>query len=343
MGVKITDLIEPKALEFQDLHNKTIAVDAFNVLYQFITTIRQPDGSPLTDDNGKVTSHLVGLFYRLTNLLKRDIRMVFVFDGESHSLKHEEQKRRNEAKAEAKEKYEKAVEEEDIEGMKKYASRTSRLTSEMIEESKNLLSAMGIPWIQAPGEGEAQCARIVSNGDAFAVMSQDADALLFGSPRIVKNLSISQRRKQGGRLSYDKVRPELIVRDEILERLHLTQEKLIILGILVGTDFNPGGIKGIGPKKALKIVQEKEGDWEDMFSELGWYDLFEHSWKEVYDIFKESDVKDDYDIAFKEFEPDKVMKILVDDHGFSRERISSVCDELVKTTDNSQKGLGDFM
>ncbi|MFW5852651.1 MAG: FEN1 family endonuclease, partial [Nanoarchaeota archaeon] len=209
MGVKITELVSGRPVEFSELNNKILAVDAFNMLYQFITTIRQPDGSPLTDSDGNVTSHLVGLFYRTTNLLKQNMHLVFVFDGESHALKKDERERRAKLKSEASVKYEKAKKEEDIDAMKKYASRTAKLSQAMIEESKEFLTALGIPIIQAPGEGEAQAAHMVSKGDAFAVVSQDADSLLFGAKRIVRNLSISQRRKKTGKIGHNKVLPEI--------------------------------------------------------------------------------------------------------------------------------------
>ena len=340
MGVKITELVEPKIIEFSDLNNKILVVDAFNMLYQFITTIRQPDGSPLTDDSGNITSHLAGLFYRITNLMKMEMKLVFVFDGESHVLKFKEQERRSKLKSEASEKYKEAVEAEDIDAMKKYASRTARLTREMIEESKELLSALGIPIVQAPGEGEAQAAHMVKKGDAYAIVSQDADALLFGAPRIIKNLSISKKRKKTGKLGYDKVLPELIKNNEVLEKLGIDDEQLIILGILVGTDFNIGGIKGIGPKKALKLVKESDRNWNNLFEIVEWD--FSYSWENVYDIFKNPNITNDYQLIWNEINEEKIFDIMVKQHNFSEERVRNTIAELIKNKTKEQKGLSDF-
>ena len=340
MGVKITELMHPKTIEFSDLYNKVLVVDAFNMLYQFITTIRQPDGSPLTDNSGNITSHLAGLFYRITNLMKMGMKLAFVFDGKSHVLKFKEQERRAKIKSEAKKKYDEAVESEDIDQMKKYASRTAKLTTEMIQESKELLDALGIPVVQAPGEGEAQAAHMVKKGDAFAVVSQDADSLLFGAERIVKNLSISKKRKKTGKLGYDKVLPELIKYKEVLETLNLDNEQLIILGILVGTDFNIGGIKGIGPKKAIKLVKEKKGKWNELFQESGWD--FSYDWKEVYNIFNQPDITKEYTLSWKDIDEQKVKKIMVADHDFSQERVNSVLKDLLSIKEKEQKGLSDF-
>jgi flap endonuclease-1 len=342
MGVKIRDLVETKTIEFSELYNKKLAVDAFNMLYQFITTIRQPDGSPLTDQNGNVTSHLIGLFYRLTNLLKQNMKLVFVFDGEAPELKKKERERRNSIKSEAKAKYEEAKKEEDIDAMKKFASRTASLTSEMIREAKELLTALGIPYIQAPSEGEAQAAHMVAKGDAYAVMSQDADALLFGAPRIIKNLSISQKRKKTGKLGYDKVLPELIDSKMVLEHLEISQEQLIILGILVGTDFNYGGVKGIGPKTALKLVKEYANNWDALFEEVKWSETFDLSWHDVYDVFKSMPVSEDYTLEWKPVDSEAVKNILVRDHQFSVERVESVLKDLDASDAGKQKGLGDF-
>ena len=341
MGVKISDLITTKELDFDNLSHKVLAVDAFNMLYQFITTIRQPDGSPLTDTNGKTTSHLIGLFYRLTNLLKRNIKLVFVFDGKRPEPKKAERERRKRIKDQARLKYESAIKKQDIEGMKKYASRTVTITEEIIEESKLLMKSLGIPCLQAPSEGEAQAAHLVFNGDAYAVMSQDADALLFGGNRVIKNLSISQRRKRTGTLSTQKTVPEIIDRDAVLKELGINQEQLIVLGILVGTDFNPGGIKGIGPKNALKLVKKNKDDFERLFEDAEWSNYFDYPWQEVFDIFSKMDVTDDYELRWNRVNVDEVKKILVEDHDFSDERVSTVLKDL-DSESSRQKDLNDF-
>ena len=254
MGVSITELLPTKEIKLDDLSGKIIAVDTSLFLYQFLSIIRQRDGTPLMDSKGRVTSHLSGLFNRTMSLLDKGIKPVFVFDGKPPDLKRKEQEKRMQLKEEAKAKYEEAVQEEDVEAMRKYAMRTSKLTSEMVRETKELVQAMGLPIVQAPCEGEAQAAYIAQKGDAYAIASSDADSLLFGAPKIVKNLAVTGRRKKTKALTYVTIKPELIELDEVLNSLGVDRDQLIALCMLVGTDYNPGGIKGLGPKKSLDLL-----------------------------------------------------------------------------------------
>jgi flap endonuclease-1 len=182
MGLAIKEILVSKEIDVGDLKGKVLAIDSFNLLYQFLTTIRGPDGSLLTDRSGNVTSHLVGLFSRTTNFMQQGLKPVFVFDGVAPLLKQQERERRAQIKQEAKREYEIAKEREDIEAMKKYASRTTKLTSEMIEDAKQLISMMGLPIVQAASEGEAQAAYIAKQKDAYACVSQDFDSLLYATP-----------------------------------------------------------------------------------------------------------------------------------------------------------------
>jgi len=255
MGLQIGDIVSRKEVKFEELKGKVIAVDAFNALYQFLSSVRQPDGTPLMDNAGKVTSHLSGLFYRNIALMAEGIKLVYVFDGEYHVLKGKTHEIRQEAKDVAREKYEKAVEERDIEGMGKYSRGFIKLDKEMIEESKELLEAMGIAVVQAPGEGEMQCAKLVKDGEAYAVGSQDYDALAVGGTRLIQNLTLARKRKTPSGFVY--ISPEMIEYEKVLNELGIDGDQLICLAILVGTDFNPKGVHGIGPKKALALVREK--------------------------------------------------------------------------------------
>jgi flap endonuclease-1 len=344
MGVQITDLLVREEITVEALSNKKISVDAFNTLYQFLSTIRQRDGSLLTDSKGRVTSHLSGLFARTTNLMQKNIKLAFVFDGKTPELKKKERERREAIKVEAEVKHQLAVEREDIEEMKKYASRTSRLNSEMIAESKKLLEALGIPVIQAPSEGEAQAARMVKNGDVYALASQDADCLLFGTPILIRNLSVTGRRKRPGKLAYEAVSPEMIKLDVTLDSLKINRRQLIALGMLVGTDYNIGGIKGIGPKNALKLVKEYNNDFDKLFEHAKWDDFFDVKWKEVFDLIENMPVTDDYKLEWKEPDVEKVKKILCDEHDFSAERVESSLSKITEVKkQRQQKGLGDFI
>jgi len=343
MGVAIIDILKTKELSFEELKNKKIAIDAFNILYQFLSTIRQRDGSLLTDSNGNITSHLVGLFARTTNLMEKGIKLAFVFDGEVPELKEEERERRKAIKQEAQRKYELAVEKKDIEAMKKFAARTSVLTKEMVQEAKDLISALGLPVIQAPSEGEAQASFMVKKNKAFAVVSQDVDALIFGAPLLIRNLSISGRRKKADSLSYATVKPELIDLSENLNILGIDQDQLIVLGMLVGTDYNKGGIKGIGPKNALKLVKNYKKDFDELFKQVKWNEYFNFGWKDVYYLIKKMKVTDNYKLRWEELDVEKIIKLLVEKHDFSRERVEKGLAKLLKNNKSKQqKGLKDF-
>ena len=236
MGLNIREIIPRKEIEISDLNGKMLCVDAFNTLYQFLSTIRQPDGTPLMDNKKRITSHLSGIFYRNVNLLSEGIKLVYVFDGEAPELKQKTHKKRKEFRDIAKEKYENAKQEEDVEEMKRYSSQLLRINDEIIQESKDLLEAMGIPVVQAPSEGEAEAAYLArQKSEVYAVVSQDYDSLLFGAPKLVRNLTISRRRKTYS--GYVEINPEIIDLQDVLNKLEINLDQLICLGILVGTDY----------------------------------------------------------------------------------------------------------
>ncbi|MBN2458482.1 flap endonuclease-1 [Candidatus Woesearchaeota archaeon] len=343
MGLNVKDIIPSKEISLDDLSNKRLAVDTYNLLYQFLTTIRQPDGSPLLDSKGRITSHLNGLFSRTMNLLQKGIRLAFVFDGAPPALKAQERERRSRLKKEAMQEYEIAKECHDISAMKKHAGRTARLEPEMVEEAKELIRAMGMPVVQAPSEGEAQAAYMAKKGDVYATVSQDFDTLLYSTPFLVRNLSITGRRKKAGRLGFDTIKPELISLSDVRNRLGLDSEHMVILGMLVGTDYNYGGIKGIGPVKALKILKECGNDFDALFARVGWEEHFGMPWTDVYYTFRNMPVTDDYCLEWADPDLGMVTEILCDRHDFSRERVENAFSKLSDTrSERSQKGLGEF-
>ena len=343
MGVAITDLLERKTVSFSELRGKLLMVDGPLWCYQFLTTLRGPDGKPLTNSKGEVTSHLMGLFSRVTALLREGIHLAFCFDGVVPDLKLAERERRAGLKKEAEKLLKEAEDAGDDEGVRKYASRTVRLTSEMLADVKKLLVALGIPVIDAPAEAEAQASHIVKRGDAYAVATNDADALLFGSPLVLRNLSMAGRRKKTNKLSYEMIEPELITLKGTLAALDVNQDQLIALGMLVGTDFNIGGIKGIGPKKGLVLVKEHKDDFDALFSSLNWDSFFDISWKTVFDQIKEMPVSDEYSLEVGELDADAVRELLIERYEFSSERVESTLTKLEKELKaRSQKGLGEF-
>jgi flap endonuclease-1 len=343
MGVQITELLPRKEAKLEDFSRKVVAIDAPNHLYQFLTTIRAPDGSFLTDSNGNVTSHLIGLFSRTTHLLKLGIKPIYVFDGKVPELKRYEIQRRVELKAEANEKFRQAEIAGHEEDMKRFAARSTSLTKEMINDAKTVIEALGLPIVQAPGEGEAQAAHIVKTGNAYAVASQDADCIIFGATRLVRNLSIEGRRKKAGVLGYSHVNPEMIILEDVLSSLEISQEQLIWLAMLVGTDYNKGGIKGIGPKTAIKLVKKHtKPDW--LFDEVGWGNFFEYPWQSVYELLAAPAVTDDYGLNFGSPDAAKLKKILCEEHNFAEQRVENALAEIEKiSAGHKQKGLGDFM
>lgn len=337
MGVNLREITKKREIEISDLSNKILAVDSYNQLYQFITTIRSRDGSPLMDSKGQVTSHLIGVFSRATNLMQSNIKLCYVFDGKVPDLKKKELEKRKEAKLSAQKLYEKAKESGDEEMMRKYGGRFARLNEDMVEEAKKLITYLGMPLVQAPSEGEAQAAFMTKQGHAYAVSSQDFDSVLFGATRVVRNLSISQKKKVAGKLVYETVKPEEIITEEVLKELEISQDKLIAVGMLVGTDYNNGGIKGLGPKKALQLVK-KHDDLDKIFSEAKWSENSDVEWQEIFELFKNMPYNDAYSLKWSEIDEDKITKLLVDEHDFSQERVESTLAKLSKR-DKKQQGL----
>ncbi|MFH1174780.1 MAG: flap endonuclease-1 [archaeon] len=333
MGTKIADLFEAQQITLDDLRGKTLVVDTYNQLYMYLATIRQPDGSLLVDSKGQVTSHLSGLFFRFTNLMKHGVNFIFVFDGKPPDLKRKEQERRKTLKEEAAARYDAAKKEGDVAGMRKYAQRTSKLTPDMLVDAKRLIAALGFPVVQAPSEGEAQAAHIVSAGKAHAILSQDADSFLFGAPRVIKNLTISQRRKKANALSYEPIQPELISLKDNLARLNITREQLILMALLTGTDFNIGGIKGIGPKKAYDLIT-KHVRPEDAFIEAQWDEHMDVSWKELLNLFVHMPVEENVDLSFASVNAAEVKRVLLE-HDFTQERIDKALADIMKPKHDS--------
>lgn len=341
MGVNLKDLIPEDAKiiieNMRSLKGKVIAIDAYNALYQFLAAIRQPDGTPLMDSQGRITSHLSGLFYRTINLVEEGLKIVYVFDGKPPELKARELERRRALKEESARKYEAAVEAGDLEAARRYAMMASKLTDEMVKEAKKLLDALGVPYVQAPAEGEAQAAYLVKKGDAYASASQDYDSLLFGSPRLIRNLTISGKRKLPRREEYIEVKPEMIELNTLLSKLDLTLENLVDIGILVGTDYNPEGFEGIGVKKAYQLVKTY-GSIEKIPKAL-LKSSVEVDVLEIKKYFLQPPVTDSYKIEWREPDEKLVFEILVNEHDFSEDRVKNALERFTKAYKENIKGV----
>lgn len=324
MGVAIGELLPKEEISLDFLNSRKLGLDAHNILYQFLSSIRSHDGTPLMDSEGNVTSHLTGLLYRTINLLEREVKPVFVFDGTPHTLKGETLRKRTAIRTDAREKHEKALKEGDLSEARKHGQRALKLTQDMKADAKKLITAMGLPLVQAPSEGEAQIAQMVEKGDLFGCVSQDFDALLFGTDRLFRHIAVTGKRKLPGKNIYVEVKPEMIKLDTTLKQLSITREKLIWLGILVGTDFN-GKFPKVGPKTALKLVQE-----HNSFDEI--IEAAKHSpdfdYREIVNIFTHPGFNKDYKIEFKEPNREEVFEFLCEKHDFSKDRVEHALDKL---------------
>lgn len=348
LGPLVSAVKEPVSLD--DLSEKTVAVDAYNTIYQFLSIIRGPDGTPLTDSHGMVTSHLSGLFYRNINLLEHKITPIFIFDGIPPALKQRTIEARMSRRNEAMREWNKALKEGMVAEARTHAMASTRITKEIVQSSKELLEYMGIAYIQAPSEGEAQAARMTKEGLVYASATQDYDIFLFGADVAIRNLTISGRRKLPRKNAFVEISPERVELKRLLSSLGLSQKQLIWLGILVGTDFNEG-IEGIGPKTALKIVKEKKSLKEiAAYIKEKYGKEFEVDPAEVEDVFlkpeteeiKRSAVND----ALKNAKPDKgrMMKFMCGAHDFSEERVEKFADTLVSLRSAAgQKGIGSWV
>ncbi len=328
MGTLIGPLVPRREVDLEALATKTLAVDAYNALYQFISVIRQPDGTPLMDRKGRITSHLSGLFYRTIKLLENGIKVVYVFDGTPPEFKKRTIEERAEQREEAEKKWREALQRGDVEEARKYATQASRLERMMVEDAKALLDAMGVPYVQAPSEGEAQAAYMAQKGDVWAAASQDYDSLLFGAPRLVRNLTITGKRKLPGRNVYVDVKPEVILLEEVVKELGIDRRKLVWIGLLLGTDYNEK-VPGVGPKKALELVKAYDS-LEEILKVVGFEP--KEDWRAIEEFFLNPPHTDDYQIKYRLPDKEKVFRILVDEHDFSPDRVERALKRLEEVT-----------
>ncbi|MGB0653044.1 MAG: flap endonuclease-1 [Thermoplasmatota archaeon] len=356
MGIDLAAVVAKRPVELGHYAGRWVAFDAWNILYQFLSSIRQPDGTPLKDEQGRVTSHLAGTLYRTASLVEAGIKPVWVFDGEPHPLKAETLAGRSARKAAAQEAYDKALEAGDLETARTKAQQTSRLTIPMVEDAKRLLTALGMPVIQAPGEGEAQAAAMAAAGSVHAVASQDFDAVLFGAPRIARNLTVTGRRKLPGKQVWVDVAPEEVTLDDTLQELGISRDQLIDAAILVGTDFNPG-VKGIGPKKALGIIRS-EGSLESVLDRLAARpDAADKAWERslleqhealmdrdaIHALFQKPSSQEVPELAMKAPDADAITTFMVEERGFSETRVKSALERFgAARGKRQQQSLFDF-
>jgi flap endonuclease-1 len=338
LGVNLTPIVLKQITSLEGLGGRSFAVDAFNVLHQFLALIRTREGRPLTDPEGRVTSHLVGLAFRTTRFVAEyRMSLVFVFDGVPPRLKRGEVEKRRALKRRAEAEYAEAVEAGDLATAFSKAVQTGRLDSEMVGDAKRLLDLLGVPWVQAPGEGEAQAAHMAARGDAWAASSRDYDSLLFGAPRLVRYLTIQGQEWLPSKCRARRLEPELIELEALLGHHGISRGQLVDLAILVGTDFNQG-VKGVGPKTALKLVKQ-HGSLERMPDEVR--SRLPDSLDEIRWIYLEPEVTNDYTVEEGPLLESELFSFLCDERGFSRERVEAVVDRMKQS--RRQRSMTDWL
>jgi len=326
LGVNLTPIIIKKILSLEDLRGKSLAVDAQNYLYQFLSLIRMQDGTPLQDSHGNVTSHLAGLMFRSTRLIHDyGIFLVFVFDGLPPQIKQHEIMKRREMREKAIQEWQTALKAGDYATAFSKAVMTSHLTRPMIEDSKRLLQFLGIPFVQAPSEAEAQAAYMALKGEVWAASSKDYDSLLFGTPRLLRYLTIFGREFLPSKGVSRPLKPELIELDKFLSNHEITRAQLIDIAVLIGTDFNEG-VKGIGPKTALSLIKNY-GKIENLPNEMKGT-LEAQNYQEVRRFFLEPKVIADYTLRYGDLQEDELYRFLCDQRDFSHERVETVIQRM---------------
>lgn len=339
MGTQIGSLLIKNQITYEKLDGKVIAIDAYNTIYQFLSAIRQKDGSLLTDSSGNPTSHLTGLFSRTSKLRDANIKPIFIFDGKPPQMKTQTLEKRKECKEAAARNYEIARDKGNLEDMKKFAQATSRITPQILEESKKLLELMGIPCVQAESEAEAQAAFMVSRGDADIVGSQDYDVFLFGAENVVRNLGSNGKRKVPGKAAYVVKTPEHISLADSLKQLDITREQLIDVAICTGTDFNEG-IHRVGAKTALKLIL-KHKNINTMLREEKKDIRACVSVEEIREFFLNPPVTTDYSLRWKKPKSHALFDFLVEERGFSENQVNKNTNILEnRTSDECQSCLG---
>ena len=335
MGVKLQPIIVRKAIEFQSLQGKTIAVDAPNIIMGLFNFARKnSDGTYaglILDRTQRPISHLYGLLYRINFLYSKEIFPVFCFDGKISALKRVITKNQLKDFLFTQRWYDEAIQNNDKDLARQIALSREYMWQNIIKESRQLIGAIGVPYIGSPASAESQCAYLVKKRFVDYSNSQDFDSLLFGCPHVVQHLSKSLRRKVQGRWQYQKIRPMKIELQKNLKNLRISIFQLVDIGILIGTDYFPG-IKNIGPKKALQLIRKYTILENILIEERNNYDFHEltsNIIKKVRKIFLFPDINDSIEDLHWNF-PNKtrILSLLCEEHNLNKERVKNNLDKL---------------
>ena len=337
MGVLLTPILKREQTSFKALYGKSFAVDASIELHQFLALIRKPDGRLFTDPKGRVTSHLIGLLTRTSRLVTDyELHPIFVFDGRPNPLKKATIEARRKVQQKAQTEYAQAIAAKDYSQAWSKVVMTGRVTGDVLADAKRLLSLMGIPWLEALEDGEAQASFMAAKGDVWAVGSKDYDCLLFGAPILARYLTLTGREYLPSKKTSRPLIPELVKLADNLEALGISREQLVDLALLVGTDFNEG-VMGIGPKKGLALVR-KYGAAEKFPEEVR--SGLPSDLDRVRSIFLRPRVLENYSLKRGRPDPDGVIEFLCEERAFARDRVQKVVDRLVDSQAESDSQLG---
>lgn len=320
-----------KESEIKSYFGRKVAIDASMSLYQFLIAVRS-EGQQLVSADGETTSHLMGTFYRTIRLIENGIKPVFVFDGKPPQLKSGELEKRAERREEAQKELDKATEAGDATLMDKFNRRLVKVEKKHANECKELLKLMGVPYVEAPCEAEAQCAALVRAGKVFATATEDMDALTFGTSVLLRHLTFSEARKMPIQEFH---------LDKVLEGLGMNQAEFIDLCILLGCDYCPS-IRGIGPKRAIELLQ-KHKTIENLLEKLDTskYQIPEEwGYQEARKLFLNPEVADPNTLELKWGEPDEngLVEYLCGDRNFSEDRVRNGAKKLAKAKGGSTQG-----
>lgn len=300
-------------------------------LYQFLVAVRQ-DGANLTNEDGETTSHLSGMFYRTIRMITNGLKPVYVFDGKPPDMKSGELEKRTQRRKETEASLAQAKEKGDAEEVDKFTRRMVKVTSQHNEDCKELLKLMGVPFVQAPCEAEAQCAAMCKAGKVFATGTEDMDALTFGTPVLLRHLSYSEARKMPIRE---------VSLPEVLRGLEFTMDQFIDLCILLGCDYCDS-IRGIGPKKAFELIKEHKSIEKilTVLDKSKFHVPPEWPFARARELFKTPEVTPGADIALKWVEPDidGLIEFMCKKNGFDEKRILSGAEKLRKARAGKQQG-----
>ncbi len=340
LGVLLTPILKREQTSLKALKGRSFAIDASIELHRFLALIRKPDGTLFTDQSGHVTSHLIGLLSWTSRLITEySMNLIFVFDGPPNPMKRRTLDARRRARQKAEVEYSEAATRGDYSRAWSKAVMTGRVTGEVLSDAKRMLTLMGVPWLEAIDDAEAQASYMAAKSAVWAVGSKDYDSLLYGTPILARYLSIAGREFLPAQRRMRRLVPELVKLLENLKELGITREQLVDLAILVGTDFNEG-IRGIGPKKALSLVR-KHGSLEQFPDETR--RQLPESFDAVRNQFLRPKVLESYRLEAPSPDPEGLVRFLVEERAFSQDRVARVAERLIYAYKHRESGLAKWL